>query len=123
MKLKFGMLLAVTGIALYIAPGTAEYLWPWKLTPLTARMVGSFYIAIAVSSFVAAKENDYTRIHVACFAYLLGATLQLVTMARYPVVDWQSIPGAMLAIVIFSMFVIAVIGIRGYVVNRSESAG
>jgi len=53
-----GGLMASMGAALFVAPGSAEQLWPWSLTPLTARMVGSFYLAFGVSLFAAAHESD-----------------------------------------------------------------
>ena len=108
-----GGLMAVMGAALFVAPGSAEQLWPWSLTPLTARMVGSFYLAIGVSLFAAAHENDYARIRVASFAYLVFAVLQLVTALRYPVVDWQTLPGLLLAAVLVALFAIGGIGVRG----------
>jgi hypothetical protein len=108
-----GGLMAVMGTALFVAPGSAEQLWPWSLTPLTARMVGSFYLAIGVSLFAAARENDYARCRVASFAYLVFAVLQLVTALRYPVVDWHTPPGLLLASVLVALFAIGGTGVRG----------
>lgn len=108
-----GLMLAM-GIALFAAPETAERLWPWPLTPLTARMVGSFYLALAVSLFVAARENSYTRIHVASFAYVVFAVLQAITMMRYPVVNWLELPGLLLVVVLLALFAIGAAGVRGH---------
>lgn len=108
-----GGLMAVMGATLFVAPGSAEQLWPWSLTSLTARMVGSFYLAIGVSLFAAARENDYPRIRVASSAYLVFAALQLVTALRYPVVDWLALPGLMLAAVLLALFAIGSLGVRG----------
>jgi hypothetical protein len=108
-----GGLMAVMGAVLFVAPGSAEQLWPWSLTPLTARMVGSFYLAIGVSLFAAARENDYALIRVASYAYLVFAVLQLVTALRYPVVDWQTLPGLLLAAVLVALLAIGGIGVRG----------
>jgi hypothetical protein len=108
-----GGLMAVMGAVLFMAPGSAEQLWPWSLTPLTARMVGSFYLALGVSLFAAARENDYARIRVASVAYVVFAVLQLVTALRYPVVDWRALPGLLLAAVLLALFAIGSIGVRG----------
>jgi hypothetical protein len=102
------------GATLFLLPASAEYLWPWPLTPLTARMVGSFYAAIAVSLFVAARENDYTRIHVAAFAYVVGVLLQVVNAWRYPLERWLDFSGVLYALVLAAMFVIGTWGARGY---------
>jgi hypothetical protein len=108
-----GGLMAVMGAALFLAPWSAEQIWPWSLTPLTARMVGSFYLAFGVSLFAAARENDYTRIRIASFAYVVFAILQLATALRYPVVDWRALPGLLLATVLLALFAIGSIGVRG----------
>jgi hypothetical protein len=113
-----GALMLVIGAALFVAPGTAEQLWPWPLTPLTARMVGSFYLAFAVSLFAAAWENDYVRIQVASFAYVVFAILQVVNAVRYPAVDWQDLPGLLLAVVLLALFAIGMTGVRGYLASR-----
>jgi hypothetical protein len=113
-----GGLMLVIGAALFVAPGAAEQLWPWPLTPLTARMVGSFYVAFAVSLFAAARENDYVRIQVASFAYVVFAAAQAVNAVRYPAVNWQELPGLMLAVVLIALFAIGVTGVRGYLASR-----
>jgi hypothetical protein len=118
LRLLAAMMLIV-GAALFVAPGTAEQVWPWTLTPLTARMVGSFYLAFAVSLFAAARENDYARIHVASYAYVVFAALQVVTAVRYPAVSWRELPGLLLAGVLLALFAIGVMGVRGYLTSRS----
>ncbi len=40
-----GAVMFAVGAALFLAPGTAEALWPWMLTPLTARMVAAWLLA------------------------------------------------------------------------------
>jgi hypothetical protein len=113
-----GTLMLGIGAVLFVTPGSAEQLWPWPLTPLTARMVGSFYLAFAVSLFAAARENDYTRIHVASFAYVVFAALQTVNAARYPAVSWQGLPGLLLAGVLLALFLTGLAGVRGYLALR-----
>jgi hypothetical protein len=117
LQLLGGLMLAI-GATLFVAPGSAEQLWPWPLTPLTARMVGSFYLAFAVSLFAAAREDDYARIHVASFAYVVFAASQAVNAVRYPVIDWQTLSGLLLAVVLLALFAIGVTGVRGYLAFR-----
>lgn len=38
-----GMLAVATGVFLYIAPTSAISIWPWALTPLTARVLGAVF--------------------------------------------------------------------------------
>lgn len=115
-----GSMMAVMGLALFVAPGTAEQLWPWPLTPLTARMVGSFYLAFGVSLFAAARENDYARIRVSSLACVVFAALQFITVVRYPVVDWWALPGQLLAAMLLALLAMGIVGVRGDLKARAQ---
>ena len=109
-----GIAMLAIGIALIIAPVTAETLWAWPLTPLTSRMTGSWFSAIGLSLLVAARENDYVRIRVVAAAYTAYALLQALTLARWPtVVDWFLPPVWLLVGVLASLFVIGVACLTG----------
>lgn len=112
--LSLGVAMLAMGAVLFAVPGTAEQLWPWTLTPLTARMVGSFYLAFGVSLLAAARENDYARIYVASTAYVAFAVLQGITLIRYPAVDGSGLPGLMLAGVLLILLVLGTAGVLGY---------
>jgi len=113
-----GVLMLAMGALMLAMPGTAEHLWPWPLTPLTARMIGSFYLAFGVSLLAAARENDYARIHVASFAYLAFAVLQAINIVRYQAVNWLELPGQLLAGVLIALLILGTTGVYGYLVNR-----
>jgi hypothetical protein len=114
-----GVLMLAMGAALFALPGTAEQLWPWRLTALTARMVGSFYLAFGVSLLSAAREDDYVRIHVASFAYVAFAVLEVISVVRYQAVNWLELPGQLLAVVLGALFVLGAAGIQGHRAARS----
>ncbi|MCP6390534.1 hypothetical protein NL487_26805, partial [Klebsiella pneumoniae] len=40
-----GAVMLVVGAALFLAPASAAALWPWPLTPLTARTVAAWLLA------------------------------------------------------------------------------
>ncbi len=121
-QMLLGILMLAMGVALFAFPGSAELLWPWPLTLLTARMVGSFYLAFGVSLISAARENDYVRIHVASFAYVAFAVLQTITVLRYQPVNWVELPGQMLVVVLIMLIVIGAKGVQGYRNSRSIEA-
>ncbi len=86
--------MAVMGAALLVAPGSTLPLWPWLLTPLTARAIGAWFVALAVVAFCAYRENDLSRIRPVGGGFTVFSILELVALARYPAdMNWAS-PGA-----------------------------
>ncbi len=116
-----GAVMLVLGAILFAVPASAELLWPWPLTPLTARMVGSFYMAIGMSLIVGARENDYVRILVASAAYVIGVLLHATNLVRYPVVDWTDPAGVLYVAVLLALFAIGIAGLRGFGASRRGS--
>lgn len=52
-----GALAVVTGLALFLAPTRAVTVWPWPLTPLTARVVGATFCLGAAGLGVLADDR------------------------------------------------------------------
>ena len=85
-----GILLAV-GVALFVAPATQAVLWPWMLTPLTARAVAAWLMALGLGGLLAVREGDLARLDVSATAYALLAGLEIVVLIRYAeVVRWTA---------------------------------
>jgi hypothetical protein len=78
-----GLLLVGLGVALYAAPGEAPSLWPWDLTPLTARAIASFLIGFGVAAAFALWENDSERLRGPACAYTALAALELLALAVF----------------------------------------
>jgi hypothetical protein len=117
-----GVLMLAMGALMFVMPETTELVWPWPLTPLTARMIGSFYLAFGVSLLAAARENDYARIHVASFAYLAFVMLQTINVVRYQAVNWFELPGQLLAGVLVALLILGATGVYGYLTSRSGTS-
>lgn len=78
------------GVALFAAPSWADGAWPWTLTPLTARAVAAWVLAIGVGAAHALSENDWTRLRGAAVSFLLYGAFQFVALARYTgTIDWS----------------------------------
>jgi hypothetical protein len=75
--------MAGIGVALFASPGSADSLWPWALTPLTARAVGAFLIGFAAAAAQAVAENDLTRLAGSAVAYAALGALELLAILRY----------------------------------------
>ncbi len=115
-----GVVMLAVGIALLIAPRTSAVLWPWSLTPLTARAVGSWLVGLGVAAALAFRENDFLRVRVAFITYALLATLQFVAVARYPsALDWGLASSWMYLLFLLSIFVV---GASGWLGARRHSS-
>jgi hypothetical protein len=79
-----GVVLAGVGIALFASPGTSDSLWPWQLTPLTARAIGAFLVGFGAAALQGAYENDIRRLAGSAYAYATLGLLELVAVLRYP---------------------------------------
>jgi hypothetical protein len=69
------------GLALFIAPTEGATVWPWTLTPLTARAVGSFLCGFAIAAALAARENDLDRLRGSAYSYAALGALELLAVA------------------------------------------
>ena len=76
-----GLIMLVVGVALYVAPSTARTLWPWPLTPLTARAVAAWLIAFGVAAVLTLVERDLSRLAAGAVAYTVFGVLQLIAAA------------------------------------------
>ena len=86
------------GVVLFLAPDALSPRWPWPLTPLTARAIGTGFLALAIASFAFIRENAWVRGRVGTGSYLLIGALQLIALVRYhDDVRW-ALPGTWLYI-------------------------
>jgi hypothetical protein len=86
-----GAIMLVVGAVLFVSPARAATLWPWTLTPLTARVVAAWLVAFGTASVLALLERDLERLEISAVAYTLFGLLELVALARYSdTVRWGS---------------------------------
>lgn len=112
--------LLVVATVLFVAPGRAGDLWPWELTPLTARVVAAWLGAFAVGTVVALRDGDLRRLELAAWAYVVLAAGELVVLARYAaVVRWDA-PAAW-GYLVFAVSVLACSAVVLSAVRRREA--
>jgi hypothetical protein len=84
------LVLTATGVALYVVPATAEHLWPWPLTPLTARVVAAWLIAFGLATALATFAGDLRRLRTAAVAYTVFGVLVIGAVIRFAAaLDWN----------------------------------
>ena len=71
------------GVVMFAEPSTAADLWPWMLTPLTARAVSAFLIGFAAAALYAVVENRLERFAGAAYAYATLGLLELFAVAVF----------------------------------------
>jgi hypothetical protein len=77
------LVMLAIGVVLWVSPSSADTIWPWPLTPLTARAVGSFLIGFGAAAAFAVKDNRLERFRGAAFAYAALGALELLAAAVF----------------------------------------
>ena len=77
-------IMLLVGIPLFIAPAAVSPLWPWALTPLTARAVAAWMIGIGTILGHALWENEWGRIRGGALAYAVYSLMQIIALFRFP---------------------------------------
>lgn len=79
------------GAALFVAPVATAELWPWQLTPLTARAVGAWLFGLGVAAAHSLAENDWARVRPTAAGVLGLGIFHLIALARFGGdVDWDA---------------------------------
>jgi hypothetical protein len=69
-------------IVFYVFPGTAIDLWPWTLTPLTSRVLGSFTAQVGAGALLLAADPRWGSWRLLVETYWVAAALLLVGALR-----------------------------------------
>jgi len=80
----FGVAAGLTSLFLIIAPKTAIPLWPWLLTPLTARVLGGWFALLAVGGITIPLDERWSAWRIAMQSILLWAVLVLIGALMNP---------------------------------------
>ena len=113
----------VIGLALWVAPSHARSLWPWALTPLTARAVGAWLLALAAGLAVTMWERDWLRVRAAVVTYAAMPLFQLVALARFSgTLHWEGAGAWLYVVFLLSILFLGVFGIRRTWLAREEPA-
>jgi hypothetical protein len=115
-----GAVMLLLGAALFIAPADADALWPWTLTPLTARAIGAFLVGFGVGAAYGMLEDDLSLLRGAALAYASLGALELAAIALHGSDVTADGPGVALYVA-FCATVLAT-GVYGLVSERSAAS-
>jgi hypothetical protein len=110
---SIGGFLTVGAALVFFFPNLLIPVFPWQLTPLTARSLSGWLIAIGAIMLTMFLENDRTRVRLATPMLILVLPALLLQMLRYAgQVDWSN------AVLWISLILFAVVGFCGlYLAN------
>lgn len=107
------LVVLVIGVALWVAPSSADSLWPWPLTPLTARAVGAWLLALATGLAMTIWERDWERIRVAVPTYVAMPILQFVALVRFSgTPSWDGVGAWLYVAFMVSILLLGLFGLR-----------
>jgi hypothetical protein len=110
-----GIGFTAAAIVIFLVPALLIPLFPWQLTPLTARSLSGWLLIVGTMLLSLSRENGWTRSRLAAPMLILLLPALLLQMARYAdEVNWSN-PVLWLSLILF-----AVIGFCGlYLANGS----
>lgn len=77
-----GLIVLAIGVILLIFPDLMIALWPWKLTPLTARVMGGWFALPGVFGVAISRDERWSSARIAIQSQMLGILLILIAAAR-----------------------------------------
>lgn len=108
----YTLILALLGIGLLVAPDSVRSIWPWALTPLTARIIGAWMIGLGTLTGHTVIENDWKRVLPVMPTLAVGAALEIVMAYRYSAaVDWSAPSSAVYIGILGTMVLVGIYGI------------
>jgi hypothetical protein len=102
-----GLGMAAIAAWMYVAPASSAAVWPWPLTPLTARAVSAFVALPAVAWLAIAVDGRWSAARVMLGTVALGLVLLLVAVVR----SWNEFDPSNLLRIVY------VIGLAGTLVG------
>jgi hypothetical protein len=105
-----GVMMAV-GVALFVIPLTMARVWPWAITPLSARAIGSWFMGIGFAGAWSVVEDDVARLRPAAITYtVLGVAWSIAVVRASDEVEWERVASWLFVLGIASIVVAGAIG-------------
>jgi hypothetical protein len=77
-----GLVITLSAVALFVAPGPMIESWPWAVSPLTARVLAGWFALFGVVNGVVVLDSRWSGARVLVQSQLLGFALVLLGVAR-----------------------------------------
>jgi hypothetical protein len=94
-----GLAILGCGAALFLTPEMMIPIWPWMLSPLTSRILGSFFILVGLVDLSIAVDRRWGAVRFILESQLIGLALMLLGIPRaLDVIDLGNPLAGMLAV-------------------------
>jgi hypothetical protein len=80
--LAFALGAFVAAAVFFLAPSTAIDVWPWKLTPLTSRVIGSFTAQVGVGALLLSQDARWSAWKLIVQTFWVATALLLIGAVR-----------------------------------------
>lgn len=77
-----GVVVTVSAIVLFVIPGLMIEVWPWTVSPLTARILAGWFALFGVVNGVVVLDPRWSTARILVQSQILGFTLVLIGVAR-----------------------------------------
>jgi hypothetical protein len=77
-----GVATVAAGLLFFLSPQTAIDLWPWKLTPLTARVIASFTVQVGVGALVLSGDRRWSAWRLIVQTFFVATAFLLIAALR-----------------------------------------
>jgi hypothetical protein len=78
----FGLVTLTTAAVFFVFPDTAIDVWPWQLSPLTARVLASFMAQVGTGALVLSTDRRWSAWRLIVETFFVATALLLVGAAR-----------------------------------------
>jgi hypothetical protein len=113
--------LAGLGVTLFVAPATAEVLWPWELTALTSRTIAAWLLTAAVAAYLLVREHTPADLEIPAAIYTALPVLLGLALPRFrDQVAWDQAAAPGLVVLLVLMTATGLIGLG--LARREEGA-
>jgi hypothetical protein len=69
-------------LVLLLSPSTMIHVWPWRLTPLTAQVIGGWFALPGVTALMMGLDGRWSAVRIPLESQAIGLTLILLGAAR-----------------------------------------
>jgi hypothetical protein len=80
--LTLGALTALSGIILFVIPTTVAPFWPWTISALTGRVLGSWFVLAGLAMIAQARSSDLSATRLLIESQWIGLSLILIAIVR-----------------------------------------